>query len=263
MRKIHFASCLFHYTGPYGGGMPAYSSRSGTHGLEYDRVTLRNCALYKGVTSGGAEINRCLPSLGPSAGVAATAVQSIVGNIMQASDDAIVGDTWRVLSGFDMSVAGSHYNQNVLWKKSGLAHQLAEERSTSTTYANVATLNAESWATGNVQANLTIGADTGAISGGTDHQGIVTDITGVFESLTAGSGYTTEIDRTAGAWDAGAVQRDSLLVEDPTYIDEITLSGNLNGDDMELEWNLVTQDIDGYEVQRRIDGGSWETLTIT
>ena len=124
-------------------------------------------------------------------------------------------------------------------------------------------LNALTYCSGNVEAALTVDNDTGAISGGTAHQGIVTDITGVFESLTAGAGYTTEIDRTAGAWDAGAVQRDSLLVEDPTYIDEITLSGNLNGDDMELEWNLVTQDIDGYEVQRRIDGGSWETLTVT
>jgi hypothetical protein len=193
--------------------MPAYISRSGTHGLEYGRVTLRNSSLYKGVTSGGAEINRCLPSFGPSAGVATTAVQSIVGNIMQASDDAMVGDTWRVLSGFDMSATGSHYNQNVLWKKSGLAHQLAEERSSATTYANVTTLNAEAWATGNVQANLTIDADDGTVSGSTAHQGIVTDITGVFESLTAGDGYTTEIDRTKDAWDAGAVQRDELLVE--------------------------------------------------
>lgn len=69
-------------------------------------------------------------------------------------------------------------------------------------YKDVTTLNAESWAAGNIQEGLLVDQDTAEPAGtATGWQTVLTDISGLFESLN-GEVY----DRTASTWAAGAWQ---------------------------------------------------------
>ena len=100
-------------------------------------------------------------------------------------------------------------NNNVVWLPTHLNPAIAggvmdilDDLATATAYKSIATLNAESWASENIQEQLVVNSLTAELSGSTTGwQTLVTDITGLFESING-----EVFDRTDTTWAAGAWQ---------------------------------------------------------
>lgn len=200
VKNIIFASCNLWRDNPSTNPL-AYTDVRGGIVESIEGLAWRGCSIY--TIDGNAMPMEMLAGPVADGGVYGCIVMT---------NESTLNVTWRSL--IKGATAGNpEVQESVLFDHSSTA--ITVLRVDDTNYADAAAVNALTGCNGNVDGQLTIAKETGAVSGGTAHQGIVTDITGVFESLTAGTGYTTEIDRTLSAWDAGAVQRDAMLVAEP------------------------------------------------
>jgi hypothetical protein len=205
--NVVLASCILYRDNPHGSAVVTSSDAGGS---ETDIVGLEFivCSVFNTL---GSSSN--VPVLGLSdVGSAVVKDWRAIGCLALSEAAHVDATSASIIVANATPDPGTELKQCVVYKNPAVAHILLKDGTNDPTTA--AGLNALSYASDNVTADLSIDAD-GVVTGGTDHEGIVTDIDGAYESITFGAGKTSEIDRTVGAWDAGAVQRDALLVAIP------------------------------------------------
>jgi hypothetical protein len=128
----------------------------------------------------------------------------------------------------------THLNPAIAGGKINIVSDLSTDPDT--TYKDISTLNAETWATGNIQENLSVNRLTSEPSGvSSGWESVVTDISGVFESING-----EVIDRTRSTWNAGAWHPAGSGINEPAgYSPDIISEGGGGEENNAPTWTSI------------------------